>query len=220
MISPDKFAIATFFAAILLHPAPSQAQSSEMMLSLCRKVADDAGRLKCYDAIGKPADPIKTNPPSVQQEWMINESKSPIDDSLQISAGILSEDGKSSMILRCVEHKTEALVMPNGLFAFQKGEVIQRINDAPAVKAIWTASSNNEALFAPNGIGFIKALPDDGTLFIRATGHSRKADDATFKLGQVSEIRNRISSICGWQDGRQEKPATGPRMVPAPARQP
>ena len=39
-----------------------------------------------------------------------------------------------------------------------------------------------QQLFASNAIALINRLPDGGKLFVRATGYSRQADDATFQL--------------------------------------
>jgi len=188
------------FASGLI-PQAATAQAELLMLGMCRKISDDPARLKCYDAIGTSRDAAATTPPpAARQEWTIRESKSPIDDSPQVSAGLMSEDGKSSLIVRCQERRTEAIIFPNGLFAYQKGTVLMRLNDLPPATATWHASTDNTALFAPNGVAFVKMLPDDGTLFIRATGHSRSADDATFKLGQVGAVKDKIKAACKWQD--------------------
>ncbi|MGJ5000538.1 type VI secretion system-associated protein TagO [Bradyrhizobium sp. HKCCYLRH2060] len=218
---------AAWLSAIVLATIPSGAlaQAEILMIGLCKKIADDTARLKCYDAIpGPSSEPTtpKAEAPPVKQEWKTLESKSPIDDSPQFAAALLSEDGRSRLVIRCAEHKTEAYIEPNGLFAWKRGSVLIRVNDLPAVSATWPASSDNKALFAPNGTSFIKMLPEDGTLFIRATGHSNRADDATFKLGQVSLVRDRLGAACSWSEARPAPiaPPSKPKAKQAPAAAP
>lgn len=193
---------------------PATAQVDALMLGLCRKVADGDARLKCYDAIGTTSEPSKSAKMEIRAlEWNVVESKSPIDDSPQISAGMMSIDGLSSIILRCAERKTEVIFMPRSLFVYERGSVLIRLNDLPAASASWSASTSHNALFAPNGVAFVKMLPDDGTMFIRATGRSDSAD-ATFKLGAVSAVRDRISSACRWQETRPQIPAQAKAAAP------
>ena len=73
--------------------------------------------------------------------------------------------------------------------------MLLRLNDLPAASATWTASSDSQAVFAPNGSSFLKMLPDNGTLFVRVTGYSNQSD-ATFKLGTVSAVRDQIVAAC------------------------
>jgi len=77
--------------------------------------------------------------------------------------------------------------------------------------ASWSASSNGKGLFASNAIALIKSLPDGGKLFVRATGDNRQADDATFQLGAVTVVKNRVSAACKWPpEGASSPPKTGP----------
>jgi hypothetical protein len=189
---------------------PAAAQVDALMLGLCRKVADGDARLKCYDAIGTTTEPSKPAELEIKPlEWNVVESKSPIDDSPEIRAGMMSVDGLSSIILRCAERKTEVVLTPRTLFVYDRGTVLVRLNDLPAASAVWPASTSHKALFAPNGLAFVKMLPDNGTLFVRATGQTASAD-ATFKLGAVSAVRDRISAACRWQE-RVPTKSTAPK---------
>ena len=162
-----------------LAPGAALAQA-ELMFGLCRKISDDTARLKCFDTI-VPA-PQKTDQPKAVQEWSIEDSKSLVDNSPEVFATLTSEDGRSELIIRCKERKIELAVLPSGLFAPGSGTVLLQINDGPPVTASWSASSNSKGLFASNAIALIQRLPDGGKLFVRATGYSRQADDATFQL--------------------------------------
>jgi hypothetical protein len=202
--------------SLLCISVPANAQVEMLMIGLCKKVSDDAARLKCFDAIGATTEQTKAEQePAKVHEWAVVDSKSPIDDSPQVSALLLSDDGESTLMLRCAERKTEAAVIPKGLFAYERGSVVIRLNDLPATSATWSASNNNKALFAPNGVAFVKMLPNNGELFIRSTGHSSRAADAKFKLGAVSAVRDRISAACKWSDVAP-KAAVKPKDVAAP----
>lgn len=187
-------------AAALALPAPALAQAEVLMVGLCKRVTDDAARLKCFDAIGSTTEAGPKPPLPTRQEWRVTESKSAIDDSPQVAATLLSSDGSAGLILRCLERKTEAVILPNGLFAYETGKVLLRLNDLPATTATWPASSDYKAVFAPNGVNFVKLLPDNGKLFVRVTGRSKQADDATFELGEIAAVRDRIAAACKWQD--------------------
>ena len=103
------------------------------MFGLCRKIPDDTARLKCFDTI-VPA-PQETDQPKAAQEWSIEDSKSPVDNSPEVFATLTSEDGRSELIIRCKERKIELAVLPSGLFALESGTVLLQINDGPAVTA-------------------------------------------------------------------------------------
>jgi len=205
-----KILSAVTLCALALAPGAALAQA-ELMFGLCRKIPDDTARLKCFDAI-VPA-PQKTDQPKAVQEWSIEDSKSPVDNSPEVFATLTSEDGRSELIIRCKERKIELAVLPSGLFALESGTVLLQINDGPAVTASWSASSNSKGLFASNAIALIKRLPDGGKLFVRATGYSRQADDATFQLGAVTVVKNRISAAC---KSPPEDASSPPKTGPAP----
>ena len=57
---------------------------------------------------------------------------------------------------------------------------------------------NGRAAFAPNAVDFIRALPDTGRVFIRATAANGTNKDTNFILSGVSEVRDKIGRICNW----------------------
>jgi hypothetical protein len=46
------------------------------------------------------------------QEWSIEDSTSPVDNSPEVFATLTSEDGRSELIIRCKERKIELAVLP------------------------------------------------------------------------------------------------------------
>jgi Type VI secretion system VasI, EvfG, VC_A0118 len=188
--------------------SPAIAQPSMLKLALCTQLKDDGARLKCFDEavaeLGQSKAAQNEKPPA-PPEWEITESRSPIDDSPQVAASLASLEGRAMLVLRCQERKTEAVISPNAYLGSNPslGHVpaLVRINDAPAVNERWHPSSNGRGAFAPNAAAMLKALPDDGTLFVRLTGFSAY-HDARFNLGTVSAIREKIREACKWPEVR------------------
>jgi type VI secretion system VasI family protein len=213
-MSPRAGKILSALALCALTPGAALAQPELLMFGLCRKIPDNAARLKCFDAIvpaPQQAAPQQADQPKAVQEWSIEDSKSSVDGSPEVFATLTSEDGRSELIIRCKDRKTQLAVLPSGLFALERGTVLLQINDGPAVTATWSASSNSKGLFASNAVALIKTLPDGGKLFVRATGYNRQADDATFQLGAMTVVKNRVSAACKWPpEGASSPPKTGP----------
>jgi hypothetical protein len=58
------------------------------------------------------------------------------------------------------------------------------------------------AAFAPDAVAFIQSLPNNGKLSIRTTrSNDAKIKEASFTLGAVSEVRNKIAKACDWGSG-------------------
>jgi hypothetical protein len=208
-MSPRARKILSAIALCALTPGAALAQAELLMFGLCRKIPDNAARLNCFDSI-VPA-PQQTDQPKAVQEWSIEDSKSSVDGSPEVFATLASDDGRSELIIRCKDRKIQLAVLPSGLFALERGTVLLQINDGPAVTASWSASSNSKGLFAPNAVALIKSLPDGGKIFVRATGLSRQADDATFQLGAVTAVKNRVFAACKWPpEGASSPSKTGP----------
>src|SRR5262249_47526606 len=133
-----------------------------------------------------------------QANWNIEESKSPIDDSPQITASLTAVDG-AVLLLRCKEKGTDVLVAkPMTYLGSESIKVITRINDGKPIEAAWIPSKNGQAVFAPAAIQFIRALPENGKLFIRAVGFNGANLDGLFNLGNVSLVRDKIAVACRW----------------------
>ena len=78
---------------------------------------------------------------SAQPTWSIVESKSPPDDSPQVSAGLVV--GDAALILRCQEQKMEAAYSTQGTYLGDKPVTIRfRIDSQEPVKEMWLPSMN------------------------------------------------------------------------------
>ena len=100
--SREMRAIFIIACAGLTFAAGAQAQDA---VRACRQLKDDAERLKCYDRL----DTSASNAPRGQREskadaetgWVVNDEKSPLDDSPLVSAALTSGDGKATLLMRC-----------------------------------------------------------------------------------------------------------------------
>jgi hypothetical protein len=208
----------------LLLAAGAHAQEA---LKLCRQVKDDGERLKCYDGMdvsasnpaGPPADSKQAGAP-----WLITDEKSPLDDSPLVSAALASSDGRSHLLMRCKDRKTEAAVSIRGFIKCGPDvRVIYRVDQSEATEIPWNAHSTCYLALAPSPIPFIRSLTDEGKIYVRMFDHHGAPHDALFNLGKVSEVRSRLAQACNWDgaantgsDPAAKAPAPAPAAAPSP----
>ena len=228
----------------LTFAAGAQAQDA---VKACRQLKDDAERLKCYDRLDTSASnaprgqreskaeaetgwvvndeksPLDARPgeirPGGEPAWIVSDEKSPLDDSPLVSAALPSGDGKSHLLMRCKDRKTEVAVSIRGFIKCGSDvRVTYRIDQAQATEAPWNAHSSCYLALAPSPIPFIQSLTDDGKVYVRMFDHHGAAYDALFNLGKVSKIRSRLAEACDWDGASKatEKPA--PQLRPASPR--
>ena len=153
---------------------------------------------------------------SMSEGWSIEETKSPVDDSPQISGSLASKDGSAWLGLRCKEKTTEVYVSTSSyLGSSDMRRVIYRINNGKPVDVRWNPSTTRKGVFSPNAVAFIKSLPDKGTLFFRIFGFDGTSTEATFDLGPVTELRNKIAATCRWTEIVTAQPNPQPTSRPA-----
>lgn len=191
-----------FIALIVMSLAtPAAAQPLEVLLPLAvckRMVPDDAARLKCYDAI---VDDLVAKPRASPEPagWQVKESKSPVDDRAQISGTLAAVDGKAVLMVRCHDGVTEVAIVSDSYIGSGKPvRIVLRVNAAPAITETWNPSSNGRGAFAPYAIKALKALPDSATLFVRLHDATGSRHDATFQLGGIGPLREKIAKVCQW----------------------
>jgi hypothetical protein len=132
---------------------------------------------------------------SAPPEWSIAENKSSTDDSPQVSAALVV--GDAALVLRCREQKIEAAYSTQNTYLGDDFVTIRfRIDAQEPVKEVWKSSVNSHAAFAPKPEDFIRALPDNGRVFIRALLTGGQTKDTNFILSGVSDIREKIGHAC------------------------
>jgi Type VI secretion system VasI, EvfG, VC_A0118 len=105
------------------------------------------------------------------------------------------------LVLRCKDQTTEAAFSTKyNWLGTRSVDVTLRINEEKTFTQTWRASIDGRAAFASNAVEFIRMLPDNAKLFIKTTRPDGKTKEANFKLGYVSDIRNKIAHACDWDD--------------------
>ena len=187
------------FGSTTSNALPPQAISEEV--KACKAISNDQQRPKCFDGIfaDKPNPSLAADQSAKDDNWQIEESKSPTYGSPQVVAANLV--GDTVLILRCKDQITEAAFSTKyNWLGSRTVDVTLRINDGKPFKELWKASIDGRAAFAPNAVEFIRVLPDNAKLFIRTSRSDGKMKEANFNLGKVSDIRNKIAHACDRDD--------------------
>lgn len=190
-------------AALCLFAGSSYGQVTDTAVALCRSIKDSLARLTCYDNLaGKVSPGVASAPvePKPEQLWQVNESKSPLDDSPQVIAGLPALDGDGGLFLRCRENKTDAFVSPKTYIGSSNDAVkVQfRIGTSGVRESRWGGSVNGRSAFVLSPVQFIRELPNDTKLFVRLFDFRGVPHDSTFELGDVASVRDRIATVCKW----------------------
>jgi hypothetical protein len=153
--------------------------------------------------------------------WIISETKSPVDYTPQISATILSTlfegNPKMSFSMHCRRGRTEAMLeiadfarYPLGSSfeieylvvsqeAIRNRSVERRWVRQRGVEQRWNELSQSiQASFTGNVIGFLKSLPDDGVLSVRVRDREGISHDADFHLASFNPVREKLAAACKW----------------------
>ena len=197
-------------AAIAMPPQDIPAE-----VKSCKAISDDKERLRCFDGLfGGPSKPPK--PPEEQQAKSLQKKSRRTGQSTKPNRQLMAVPevvaanlvGDTVLILRCKDQTTEAAFSTQyNYLGYSSVDVELRINDQTPIKEVWKASMNGRAAFAPDAVAFIESLPDNGNLSIKTTRSTDgKVKEGRFKLGAVSEVRNKIAKACDWDNGSVDEP--------------
>ncbi len=207
--------------AFVVFAAGAQAQDA---LNPCRQIKDEGKRLKCYDRLDRPSANARERPgqsrPGGDTAWVISDEKSPLDDSPLVSAALASTDNRSHLLIRCKDRRTEVAVSMTGFIKCGADvRVVYRINQEQAVETPWRSHPSCYLALDPTPIPFIRALADNGKVFVRMYDNHDAPNDAVFSLGNVSKIRSRLAEACQWDAASTSSGNSAPN-APAPAAAP
>ncbi len=195
---------------------PSQSVAPPQIL-ICKLVQDSAMRLSCYDnAVSVLSlQPSPSTSAVKERSWEITEQT---DEPRSISGTLIGEK-TGTLVLRCRGNRTEVSVdfgsalKPNN----DRVRIVYRINDAKDVEGHWNVSQNAKDASPPKPISFVRSLPNDGTLSIQAVNDHNLLSTETFKLGEMSELKAKLGSLCQWPEpltSAQKRSIPLPRSSP------
>lgn len=154
-------------------------------------------------------------------EWVISETRSPVDYSPQVSATVASNPSPGnwgmSFSLHCRQGRTEALFVIPDFVRYPAGasfpveyftispealrtrSVERRWIERRGVERRWDElSSSVDAALTGDAVGFLKSLPDGGMLSVRVRDRNGVTHDAEFHLKDFGPVREKLAAACDW----------------------
>jgi hypothetical protein len=209
-----------WMAALLLAEASSYADEIPNLSRVidCKLIKEETERLRCYDrALNEaPANaPSRATPDTVdasrfaQGSWVVSLGKSPSDDTPQLVAALEALGGKGALVFRCQQGRTDAYVTLQAYVgAAQPLPVAYTINNGQEIATRWLPAKDGNALFVPTptlAIEFIRSLPSEATLALTIHDFVGRGELFQFKLGPISDLRDKMADVCGWPVRQQEQ---------------
>jgi len=180
-----------------------------------------ASRLAMRSApVSSPSSPpsVAGNAGATAGQWQIKEDSSPMDGSKRI---VISRDAENdiegslqskrpSLIVRCQEGKTDAYIAAGMAASVEydtdRHTVRLRFDDGKPTTQHWDASTDHEALFAPNAIQFARESASSKTLTFQFTPFDASPAVARFNLEGLAPYLQKAASACGWRVAEETKP--------------
>ena len=189
-------------------PAHAQDLLDFRQVILCKSLRDDAARLQCFDRAvsDAPSERTRGNTAAVEVEsdWQITESRSPADDLPRFAAVLQAVEGTAALVLRCQDKVTEVYInLRTYVGGVEPLPIAYRFNDGTVTEARWIPSREGSAIFLGTptlAIAFVRTLPDDATFYAKVRDFQGRTTDLSFKLGPVSDIRDKIAAACQWAE--------------------
>jgi hypothetical protein len=153
--------------------------------------------------------------------WVVSETKSPVDYSPQVSATISSTlfpgDPRISFSMYCRRGKTEAVFEISDFARYPSGSsfvveylaISQEAINNRSVERRWVQqraaeqrwnelSSSIDASFTGDTVRFLNSLPDNGILSVRVRDSRGVSHDAEFHLAGLEPVREKLAAACKW----------------------
>jgi hypothetical protein len=199
---PVAVALSTVSHAVCSQPADEAISRSKACFQLERGLQSE-----CLENLSRElADKNNQNSAEPAQSWIVSETMSPVDYSPMITATTSSQsvakDAPAIFIIRCRGQRTDLLVSTEGSWRASRANELQvdlRVNDQPAVRMQWIASSDGRtAIFKDDAVRFLRSLPDGGRIMVSVSDSQGTAHEASFQLTGLDVIRQKIAAACKW----------------------
>lgn len=178
----------------------------------------DTSKSDSDTALNSGVDTVKIDSTTVVSapisKWTISRDTSAMDDSKSVTiflkadsilSGPLGYRGElATLVIRCKEHQTD-LYINNGRSAgveyglMDEATVKFRLDSDKPVSLIWSESTNDQALFAPNPIAFARGIVNGTTLVYEYTPFNENPARFIFTLTGMKEPLQEVASTCGWK---------------------
>ena len=178
-------------------------------IAVCASEKSDAMRLVCFDSLATKlgVDKVKSKALPSKSKWHVREDRSPIDDSVNITMSLASNDKVRSgyknvqprLFVRCSENKTNVFITWNLYLGLDKTQMLTRFDKQKATTSTWSLSTDNKAVFVRGGdIDFAKKLIQHKKLLTQITPYNESPVMATFDLSGLGEDIKPLRKACGW----------------------
>lgn len=157
--------------------------------------------------------PIPAKPPEPESKWFGGAgAPSAMDDSPTVVFTLRADNEISgwlkketpTLIVRCSEKRT-AVYVENGMSPqpeygkSNQASVRIRFDAAPAKAEVWTESTDNEALFSPQPIPFLRAMVKAERLLFQFTPFNSPPVIVEFTVRGFGDRLGVVQDTCGWK---------------------
>jgi len=161
------------------------------------------------DAKTEEAQPAKPQAKPSESNWVVSETKSPVDYSPLLIAVIRpmssSPGGPVSLAIRCRGGQTALLIRTERIWHATRRNALPvdfQINGQSTLRQNWTLSADARiASYADDPVELLRSLPDGARLTVSVTD---AAEQATFLLAGWDAIRKRVETACKWPKATNE----------------
>ncbi len=200
-----------------------QAAASSPALRACRGIADDAGRLACYDRWagrlagdeGRDTTTADTDSHGVEHSrnaWALHIDTSKFTDEPSVYLSVISRRAVSCRLrrpqpvtlwIRCLENTT-AIFLETGCFVADiqgYGDVDIRLDDTPMRTLSMSESTDNNALGLWSGhrsIPVVKSLFGKERMVVRFTPYNESQVTTTFDIAGLEAAIAPLRRACNW----------------------
>jgi hypothetical protein len=189
-------------------PAPPTTPADSTTAALPSDPNKEASK-EVKDAHKTEEAPAKPQARPVESNWVVSETKSPVDYSPLLTAVIRptsgSPGGPVSLAIRCRAGQTALLIRTERTWHATHRNALPvdfQINNQSTLRQNWTLSADAKiASYADDPVELLRSLPDGARLTVSVTDG---AEQATFLLGGWDAIRKRVETACKWPKATDE----------------
>lgn len=157
----------------------------------------------------KPAIESAETPGPVDM-WMIREGRSSMDDSPQVTLSLIAENEVQGWLqsqfpvlyVRCKEGRIDTFIETGlstnpELGRYDEYTVRLRFDNGKPIIQRWSESTDNKALFAPNGLSAARMIAKADRMLFEFTPFNARPAIAEFKVAGLASKLDKVTAACG-----------------------